>query len=62
MANGFRCFLKSNFVGVNSLLVIEMKMAIRKYFMLKNIMYQKELSMIITSMEKTFMINQLIMI
>ena len=51
-----------NFVGVNSLLVIEMKMAIRKYFMLKNIMYQKELSMIITSMEKTFMINQLIMI
>ena len=62
MANGFRYFLKSNFVGVNSLLVIEMKMTMLKDFMLKNIMYQKELSKIITSMEKTFMINQLIMI
>ena len=62
MANGLRYFLKSNFVGVNSLLVIEMKMTMLKDFMLKNIMYQKELSKIITSMEKTFMINQLIMI
>ena len=52
MANGFRYFLKLNFVGVNSLLVIEMKMTMLKDFMLKNIMYQKELSKIITSMEK----------
>ena len=49
--NDYRCFLKSNFVGVNRLLfqVIQIKMPILKDLKLNNIIYQKELLVIITS-------------
>ena len=64
--NEFRYFLESNFIGLNSLfnLLYKNEGANSKRLKLKDIIYQKELPIIITSlsMEKTFMINQLILI
>ena len=56
-------FFESNFLGVNRLFVLQMKMGMLQDLMLKNI-YQKELLIIMTSLsvEKTVMISQLILI
>ena len=57
-------FFESNFLGVNRLFVLQMKMGMLQDLMLKNIIYQKELLIIMTSLsvEKTVMISQLILI
>ena len=66
ITNKYRYFLKSNFVGVNKLFVLAYKNEdiASKNLKLKDIIYQKELLVIITSssMGKTFLINQLIQI
>ena len=56
-------FFESNFLGINRLFVLQMKMGMLQDLMLKNI-YQKELLIIMTSLsvEKTVMISQLILI
>ena len=63
-ANEFRDFLESNFVWVNrdySFYFIQTKMTNLKDLKLEDVIYQKAYSNIIiwSSMEKTFMINQL---
>ena len=64
ITNEYRYFLKSNLVGVTRLFVlsIQIKMIILKDLKLKNIIYQKELMIIITSssMGKPLMAKQLI--
>ena len=66
ITNKYRYFLKSNFVGVNKLFVLAYKNEdiASKNLKLKDIIYQKELLVIImsSSMGKTFLINQLIQI
>ena len=62
-ANEFRFFLQSNFVVVNRLFVlVYTKMLLLKDLKLQGITYPEELLLIImsSSMEKTFMIKQLI--
>ena len=64
--NEYKYFLESNFVGMNRLFVLvysnEDDNSKRKDLKLKDIIYQKELSINIMSslMEKTFMTKQLI--
>ena len=61
-----RYFLKSDFVGVNRLLALiySNEDNTKRYIKLKDTIYKKALSRIITSssMERTFMINPLILI
>ena len=62
-ANEFRFFLQSNFVVVNRLFVlVYTKLLLLKDLKLQGITYPEELLLIImsSSMEKTFMIKQLI--
>ena len=65
--NKYRYFLESNFVGVNRFFFfqfIQIKMSILKDLKLEDISYQKDLLIIVTSspLEKSFMINPLILI
>ena len=65
--NEYRCFLESNFVGVNSFFVfflfIQIKITIQEVIKLEDIIYQKVLLGIILPLTvKTFMTKQLILI
>ena len=64
--NEYRYFLESNFVGFNRFLFsfIQIKMTMLKRLKLEGIIYQKILLRIITSssMERTFIINPLILV
>ena len=65
ITNEFRFFLESNFVGINRFFVLfYSNQNASRNSKLKNIIYQKELLIIImsSSVEKTFMIKQLIQI
>ena len=63
--NEYRCFLESNFVGVNSFFVffIQIKITIQEVIKVEDIIYQKVLLGIMFPLTvKTFMTKQFILI